>query len=56
MALLNVNDVMKILRCKETKAYGIIKDLNKELELKGYYTIRGKIEEKYLKERFRINN
>ena len=56
MALLNVNEVMKILRCKQTKAYEIIKKLNQDLEKQGYYTIKGKVEEQYLKERFRINS
>lgn len=54
--LLDVNQVMTILNCKQAKAYNVIRSLNKELKEKGFYIIQGKIEEKYLKERFNIKN
>lgn len=52
MKLLNVDDVKARLGVGDTKAYAIIKKLNKELESKGYLTVRGKVPEKYFKERF----
>ena len=33
------------------KSYAIIRDLNKELEQKGFITISGKVPRKYLEER-----
>lgn len=40
------------LGVSKCKAYLIIRDLNKELQAKGFLTIRGKIPIKYFKERF----
>lgn len=42
---------MKILDVKETKAYKIIKELNQELEKKGYITVAGRVPRKYFFER-----
>ncbi len=50
----NSNDVMKLLKCKKSKAYGVIKILNIELEQKGFLTINGKIPVSYLFHRLNI--
>lgn len=47
-----VEDIMKILSVKESKAYQIIQKLNKELEGKGKITIAGRVSAKYFDERF----
>ncbi|WP_367177886.1 transcriptional regulator [Ihubacter massiliensis] len=47
-----VDEVKTLMGVAETKAYGIIKQLNKELEDKGYITVRGKVSKKYFNERF----
>lgn len=49
---LKANDVMKILGVAQTKAYKIIKQLNKELEEKGYITLSGKVSKKYFFEKY----
>lgn len=51
MKMLNADEVKDILRISKPKAYVIIKQLNKELNEKGYLTIAGKIMEDYLYER-----
>ena len=43
---------MELLKVGKTNAYAIIRKLNQELESRGYMTIRGKIPEAYLRERF----
>lgn len=53
---LTVKEVERILCVKQDKAYEIIRNLNEELKQKGYLTIRGKINEEYLYERFKIKN
>lgn len=52
--LYEVEDVSKLLLISKSKAYQIIKQLNDELAVKGYITIRGKIPIRYFKERFLI--
>ncbi len=52
MRLLGVEEVKTFLSVKDSKAYGIIRQLNKELEDKGFLVVRGKVPEKYLRERF----
>lgn len=49
-----VADVMKILGVKRTKAQDVIRELNDELEKKGYHKWpRGRISKKYFNERFK---
>lgn len=48
----NVDDVKQILQVSQTKAYDIIRMLNKELEAKGYLIICGRVPAKYFQERF----
>lgn len=49
--ILNVRDVMSALEVSESKAYGIIKQLNGELAAKGYITIPGRISKAYFEEK-----
>ncbi|MCI9009523.1 MAG: transcriptional regulator [Lachnospiraceae bacterium] len=42
---------MAALEVSESKAYGIIKKLNQELEAQGYITVRGKISRVYFEEK-----
>lgn len=44
-------EVAELLRISKGKSYAIIRDLNKELEQKGFITISGKVPRKYLEER-----
>ena len=41
-----------MLCVSESKAYSIVRDLNKELEDKGYLIIPGRVSRKYFEERF----
>ncbi len=50
--MLGVRDVMELLGVSESKAYGYIRQMNIELEKKGYITVRGKVPAAYFKERF----
>lgn len=52
MKLMGVKEVQQALGVCEPKAYQIIRELNAELEKKGYLTVRGKVSEKYFQERF----
>ena len=52
--VLNVHDVMEALEVSESKAYGIIKKLNQELEAQGFVTTSGRVSRKYLMERLYI--
>ena len=49
--ILNVRDVMAVLAVSESKAYGIIKQLNQELAAKGYIVIPGKVSMAYFEEK-----
>ena len=50
-----VNDVMRILQVKESKAYKIIRELNRELEEKGYIVVAGRISKRYFDEKVYLN-
>ena len=50
----DVYDVMRITKKKKTASYSIIKELNKELKAKGFYTTNGRVSERYLKERLNL--
>ncbi len=53
VAYYTVKDVMIILGCKQTKAQDVIRQLNDELEQKGYMRYpKGKVSKKYFNERF----
>lgn len=49
--IMNVRDVMAVLEVSESKAYQILRELNKELSAQGYITIQGKIPTAYFQER-----
>jgi len=49
---LKVADICELLEVKQTSAYEIIGNLNKELEEQGYLTLRGKVPTKYFVKRF----
>lgn len=49
---MGVEEVKQVLQIKDSKAYAVIRKLNAELAQKGYLTVRGKVPEKYLLERF----
>ena len=50
--MLDVKDVMKLLRVSECKAYEFIRQMNAELAQDGFLTVRGKIPQSYLEKRF----
>ncbi|WP_072470234.1 transcriptional regulator [Urinicoccus massiliensis] len=54
--LIRVDEVKEILGVKEAKAYKVIRQLNHELEEKGFLTVSGRIPLDYLKERFNLND
>ena len=49
---MSAEDIAKITGMSEQYAYKLIKQLNRELEQKGYFTIRGRISKQYFEERF----
>nr|DAT04433.1 MAG TPA: hypothetical protein [Caudoviricetes sp.] len=50
----NKDDIMKILEAPEKRAKKIIKDLNKELEEKGFLYYDKVVNAKYFNERYNI--
>ena len=48
---LEVGDVMQILEISRSAAYKLMRQINSELEKKGYIVIRGKVSRKYFEER-----
>ena len=48
---LEVGDVMQILGISRSAAYNLMRQINSELEKKGYIVIRGKVSRKYFEER-----
>ncbi len=51
MRFFDVNDVCEILGVGKSKAYQVIRKLNKELESNGYLIVAGKIPKKFFLER-----
>lgn len=49
--ILEVGDVMQILGISRSAAYKLMRQINSELEKKGYIVIRGKVSRKYFEER-----
>ena len=45
--VMNVQEVAEALQVSEPKAYQIIREINQELEEKGYITVRGKVNRDY---------
>lgn len=52
--IMTVKDVMSVLGIGQSKAYQIIRKLNKELADKKYITVSGRISRKYFYERVRL--
>ena len=50
--MMDVNDVVRELGVSKSKAYQILKQLNKSLEEEGYTTIAGKIPRPYWETKF----
>ena len=48
---LNASEVMQLLGVSQTRAYEIIRTLNAEMDKKGYLTIHGRVNRRYLLER-----
>lgn len=48
---LEVGEVMQILGISRSAAYKLMRQINSELEKKGYIVIRGKVSRKYFEER-----
>ena len=51
-SVLRCGDIMEILGISDGKAYGIIRQLNKELEAKGFHTVTGRVSRQYFEESF----
>lgn len=49
--IVTARDVMAVLEVSESKAYGIIKQLNNELAAKGFITIPGKVPTAFFEEK-----
>lgn len=49
---IEVNEICESFNIGKSKAYQIIRELNKELEDQGYKTIRGRVSRQYFNERF----
>ena len=49
--IMNVRDVMAVLEVSESKAYGILRQMNDELKAKGFITIPGKVPTAYFEEK-----
>lgn len=49
-----VEDVMAMLGVGQTKAYQVIRELNKELKAMGKITIAGKVNKKYFDEKILV--
>ena len=45
-------DLQELLGVSESKAYQYIRQMNAELQEKGFLTVRGKVPAAYVKERF----
>lgn len=48
---LNAKDISEIMTISKSMAYKIIRQLNDELQKKGYITLSGKVPRKYFEER-----
>ena len=49
---ITVKEIGEVLGVSESKSYGIVRDLNRELADKGYMVIPGRVSRKYFEERF----
>lgn len=49
--VLTAKDIAEICGISKSKSYGIIRQLNEELEQKGYLTLRGRVSKAYFFEK-----
>lgn len=49
---MTVDEVMESLNVSKPYAYKLMRDLNEELQRKGFITVSGRISRKYFSERF----
>lgn len=49
--IINVRDVMEVLEVSESKAYGILRQMNDELKAEGFITISGKVPKAFFEEK-----
>ena len=49
---ISAEDMAKVTGMALAYAYNLVKQLNKELEDKGFFTIRGRVSKQYFEERF----
>ncbi len=49
---MNAEEVSDVLGVSMSKAYKVIRQLNKEMQAKGFYTISGRVSTKYFAECF----
>ena len=52
---IKADEVVKMLGVSQSEAYRIIKKLNEEMAAKGYITINGRVNRKYLEEQIYRN-
>lgn len=52
VSYITANDIMEVLGVGRSKAYGIVWELNQELEESGYNVIRGKVPIRYFQKKF----
>ena len=45
-------EIMEVLGVSDGMAYKIIRELNKELEAKGFHTVRGRVSRKFFEESY----
>lgn len=50
-SFLNAHDIVELTGMSEAYAYKLIKQLNEELQGKGFITIRGRVSKQYFEER-----
>ena len=51
-SFISVKEISEILGVSDSKSYGIVRNLNKELSDRGYMVIPGRVSRKYFEKRF----
>ena len=52
VSYITANDIMEVLGVGRSKAYGIVRELNQELEESGYNVIKGKVPVGYFQKKY----
>lgn len=50
--MLNAKDIQELFQVSQSKAYGLIKQMNDELKASNHIVIRGKVPSAYIEKRF----